>query len=139
MNTIEKITAEFSFASTGWCIEVETHCGLGVTRDEIEAIADEAARRVEGDASRIAEFMKIWEYEDFWVDAELDDEPEEERVYVLHWVREDRQGSFNMGDYASEEAAWEAVSDARDELLAQCGEDFQKVEIDQGTWAVERK
>ena len=59
--TINEIATEFTWGSTGFVRAIETHCGLGASRSEIERIA---AR-----ASTPEEFMAIWEDEDGWTDA----------------------------------------------------------------------
>ena len=57
-------------------------------------------------------------------------------TYTLHWVREDSQGDFNMGEFATREEAEAAIPAAKAELLDQCGEDSQKAEIEAGTWSI---
>lgn len=58
-------------------------------------------------------------------------------AFTLYWIREDKQGSFNMGSFATETEARDAIPAAKVELLDQCGEDYQKAEIEDGSWSVE--
>lgn len=58
---ITEIYSEYTPGSTGFCIAVETHCAFDISRDEIGRIS----RR----AGTPAEFVKIWENEDWWTDA----------------------------------------------------------------------
>lgn len=59
--TINEIYNEYNVGSAGFIAAVQTHCGLGISDEEIERIA---ARAKSG-----AEFMKIWENTDWWTDA----------------------------------------------------------------------
>ena len=58
-------------------------------------------------------------------------------TFTLYWIREDGQGDFNMGAFATHAEAEKAIPSAKAELLEQCGEDFQKVEIETGKWAIQ--
>lgn len=60
--TIHEIYDAHCAGSVGFCMRVETHCGLEISRDEIERIADHAH-----DAD---DFMRIWEHEEWWRDAQ---------------------------------------------------------------------
>lgn len=60
-------------------------------------------------------------------------------AFTLYWVRKDGQGDFNMGDFATKEDAEAAIPAAKAELLDQCGEDFQRVEIEEGRWEIQEK
>jgi len=58
-------------------------------------------------------------------------------AYTLFWMRSDFQGSFNMGTYPTEEDARAAIPTAKAELIGQCGEDYQKQEIEDGSWSIQ--
>lgn len=58
-------------------------------------------------------------------------------MVTLYWVREDKQGDFNMGQFETREQAEAAIPAAKAELLDQCGEDSQKSEIEAGSWVIE--
>jgi hypothetical protein len=53
-------------------------------------------------------------------------------MFKLYWIREDEQGSFDMGSYDSPADAEAAIPAAEAELIDQCGEDYQKAEIKAG-------
>jgi len=57
---------------------------------------------------------------------------------TLYWIRPDGQGDLNMGTYDTREAAEAAIPDALEELLQQCGEEFQRQQISDGTWSVQQ-
>ena len=59
--TLTQIYNEFTPASAGFTIAVETHCGFCISRDEIERIAEQA--------ETADEFESIWENEDWWTRA----------------------------------------------------------------------
>lgn len=52
--------ADFTPGSTGFAIAVETHCGFQASREEIKRIAERARNA--------AEFVKIWQNENWWAD-----------------------------------------------------------------------
>lgn len=58
-------------------------------------------------------------------------------AFTLYWIREDGQGDFNMGSYGTREEAAAAIPTAKAELLGQCGEQFQRDEIEAGTWTIQ--
>lgn len=58
--TIEQIYNDYSAGSQGFVIAVETHCGYGISRTEIERIA--------GIAKTASEFQSVWENDDSWTD-----------------------------------------------------------------------
>lgn len=58
-------------------------------------------------------------------------------MHTLYWIREDRQGSYNMGSYETHEAAEAAIEGAKAELIDQCGEEYQKEEVLKGSWSIE--
>lgn len=58
-------------------------------------------------------------------------------TFTLFWVREDKQGSFNMGTYPTKAEAEAAITAAKAELIGQCGEDYQRQEIEDGSWSIE--
>lgn len=69
-----------------------------------------------------------------------------QRMFTLYWIREDRQGAYNMGSYATEQEANEAIAGAKAELLDQCprphvetNENFTRCryEILAGSWSVQ--
>lgn len=60
-----------------------------------------------------------------------------ENSYTLYWIRQDGQGSLNMGSFSTSAQATAAIPAAEAELLDQCGEDAQKQGIEDGTWSVE--
>ena len=57
-------------------------------------------------------------------------------TFILHWVREDGQGSYDMGEYSTEAEAEGAIPAMEAVLLDQCGEDYQKDEIKAGRWGI---
>lgn len=66
--------------------------------------------------------------------------------FKLYWTREDGQGEFEMGTFATEVEAEAAIEAARAELIAQCpgphvetNDDFVKCrnEINAGTFDIE--
>ena len=59
-------------------------------------------------------------------------------AFKLYWIREDEQGSYNMGSFATEAEAEAAIDAAKAELVAQCGEDYQKDEVEKGRWSIEK-
>ena len=59
MNLAE-IYSQFTTGSQGFCIAVETHCGFGVSRDEIKRIADKSPTA--------EQFEAAWEGDDWWTD-----------------------------------------------------------------------
>ena len=58
--TLSEIYAEYTAGSQGFCIAVETHCGLDISRDEIERIGDQS--------ETASDFMDTWENDDSWTD-----------------------------------------------------------------------
>ena len=58
-------------------------------------------------------------------------------TYTLFWIRQDGQGDYNMGTYPTKEAAKAAIPEAKAELLDQCGEDYQRDEIEAGRWDIQ--
>lgn len=54
-------------------------------------------------------------------------------TFTLYWIREDKQGSLDMGSFSTKEDAEAAIDAAKIELLAECGEDYQKAEIEAGS------
>lgn len=56
--------------------------------------------------------------------------------FKLYWVREDGQGDYDMGSYDTREEAEAAIPAAKQELLDQCGEDYQRKEIEDGRWGI---
>jgi hypothetical protein len=59
------------------------------------------------------------------------------KTFKLYWIREDSQGSFDMGTFATKGEAEAAIDAAKAELIGQCGEDYQKAEIKAGSWSIE--
>lgn len=59
--------------------------------------------------------------------------------FTLYWIREDGQGDFNMGSFATKAEAEAAIPAAREELIIQCGEDWQKDQIDAGRWSIKEE
>ena len=59
------------------------------------------------------------------------------KTFTLYWIREDKQGSFNMGSFTTSAEADAAIPAAKAELIDQCGEDFQKGEIEAGSWSID--
>lgn len=62
---------------------------------------------------------------------------------TLYWIRADKQGDYNMGSFATEQEAWDAIPSATSELIEQCpgpvGSDENMAciaEINDGSWAV---
>lgn len=66
--TLEQIFDQFTKGSTGFCAAVETHCGLNISRDEIERIASS------GQVKNAADFMNVWENADWWTDLNNDED-----------------------------------------------------------------
>lgn len=61
----------------------------------------------------------------------------EQDTYRLDWVSADGQGTIPMGDdYATEQAAREAIPAMQAELIGQCGEAEQADAIHAGRWVV---
>lgn len=58
-------------------------------------------------------------------------------MYTLIWNSADGQGSLEMGAFASEAAAIEAIPAALAELLEQTADDEQERDIRAGNWSVE--
>jgi hypothetical protein len=58
--TLSEIYAEYTTGSHAFCIAVEAHCGLEISRDEIERIADQS--------ETASDFMDTWENDDSWTD-----------------------------------------------------------------------
>lgn len=58
-------------------------------------------------------------------------------TFKLYWTRADKQGSLPMGDFSIRAEAEAAIPLAKEILLDQCGEDYQKAEIEAGTWSVD--
>ena len=58
-------------------------------------------------------------------------------MVTLYWIREDGQGDLNMGRFATKAAAEAAIPAAKAELLDQCGEDYQRDQIEAGTWSIQ--
>lgn len=56
---------------------------------------------------------------------------------TLWWTREDRQGSLDMGHYATKEEAEAAIPSARAMLLGECGTSRDIDEVKQGRWEIE--
>ena len=61
--TLTEIYDEYTPASEGFIIAVETHCGFFIDRDQIERIAERA--------KNASEFQNIWENEDWWVSLQF--------------------------------------------------------------------
>lgn len=57
-------------------------------------------------------------------------------TFTLYWVREDRQGDYEMGTYDSKSAAEAAIPAMEAVLIDQCGYDYQKDEIRAGSWHI---
>ena len=57
--------------------------------------------------------------------------------HTLYWLRADGQGDFNMGTFPTKAEAEAAIPAAKAELIAQCGEDYQKQEIEDGSWIIQ--
>jgi hypothetical protein len=63
--------------------------------------------------------------------------PVDERTIALIWRSADGQGEIPMGTYGTEQEAFDAISGARAELLAQCPNDWDdQAEIHNGRWVV---
>lgn len=60
-------------------------------------------------------------------------------MFTLYWVREDKQGDFNMGSFETREEAEAAIHAAKAELIAVCGEDYQKAELEAGSWQIDEE
>jgi hypothetical protein len=58
--------------------------------------------------------------------------------FKLYWTREDKQGDFDMGTFDSREEAEAAIPAAKAELIAQCGEDWQKAQIEAGSFSIDQ-
>lgn len=63
--TLADIYDVFTPGSQGFAIAVETHCGFGISREEIKRIANKAATA--------EQFEAIWSNEDWWSDSSADD------------------------------------------------------------------
>lgn len=57
--------------------------------------------------------------------------------YKLYWVREDGQGSLDMGEYSTRAEAESAIPAMTDLLLDQCGKDSEMDGINAGSWSVD--
>ena len=57
-------------------------------------------------------------------------------MYKLLWVRHDKQGFIDMGEYASHDEAARAIPLSRGLLVEQCATDEQEMEIRLGTWEI---
>jgi len=57
--------------------------------------------------------------------------------HTLYWIRADGQGDFKMGTFPTKAEAEAAIPVAKAELIDQCGEDFQKQEIEDGSWSIQ--
>lgn len=62
--TLADIYNEYTAASQGFVIAVETHCGFCITRTEIERIAAKSATA--------EEFQDVYENDDSWADENND-------------------------------------------------------------------
>jgi hypothetical protein len=60
-NHLNAAYEQFTIGSNGFCSHIETHCGFGISTDEIKRIAE--------DATTADEFVTIWESSDYWTDA----------------------------------------------------------------------
>ena len=60
--TLTEIYNAYTHGSLGFANAVSNHCGFEISYDEIQRIA--------GQAKTAAEFQRIWEDEDWWVDPE---------------------------------------------------------------------
>lgn len=58
-------------------------------------------------------------------------------LFTLYWTREDKQGDFNMGSFQTKAEAEAAIPAAKAELMGQCGEDFQRQQIEDGSWSIQ--
>ncbi len=58
-------------------------------------------------------------------------------MYTLIWNSADGQGSLEMGVFATEAAAMEAIPAALAELVEQTAGDEQEADIRAGNWSVE--
>lgn len=59
--TLNEIYAQFTIGSTGFVNAVSSHCGFDTSRDETKRIAEKAPTA--------EDFQRIWENEDWWIDA----------------------------------------------------------------------
>lgn len=59
-------------------------------------------------------------------------------MFVLYWVREDRQGSYNMGSFATRDEALRHISAAKAELMEMCSAEMA-VEIEAGDFQVDEE
>ena len=57
-------------------------------------------------------------------------------MYQLLWVRQDKQGFIDMGEYDSAENAELAIPRSRLTLIEQCATEEQEHEIRMGTWEI---
>lgn len=119
--TLNDIYNEFTIGSLGFVLAIETHAGVDCSREEIERIA--------GKAPTADEFMRIWSDEAWWRD-------ENQTTYTLFWIREDGQGGYEMGTFATEAEAEAAIPAAEAELLDLSDDDAHKAEIHAGGWKV---
>ena len=60
MTDLNQIADDYQWGSQGFVVAVETHCGFGISRDEIQRIA---ARTSTAD-----EFQAAWENDVDWTD-----------------------------------------------------------------------
>lgn len=58
--TLEEIYQHYTPGSPGFAIAVESHCGYGITRSEIQRIGEKA--------KTADEFQDQWENDDWWQD-----------------------------------------------------------------------
>ena len=54
----------------------------------------------------------------------------------LYWVSADKQASVRMGEYASEDAAADAIPAMQAELLGQCATEEQRAQVLVGLWEI---
>lgn len=56
--------------------------------------------------------------------------------YKLFWLREDRQGDYDMGTYPDRASAENEIPAATAELLSQCSSQEDRDEIASGDWKI---
>lgn len=59
-------------------------------------------------------------------------------MFVLYWVRQDQQGSYEMGAFATREAALRHIPAAKAELMEMCSADAAH-EIEAGNFQVDEE
>ena len=59
-------------------------------------------------------------------------------MFVLYWVREDRQGSYNMGSFTTREAALRHIPAAKADLIGMCSAEMA-AEIEAGAFQVDEE